>query len=371
MLRSLWLCLAIGCSFEHAAPVGNNTADGGSADGALPNDDSSMISADAGLCWSVAGVSLNVCLTEPLGGTINITNDTSIDTTTNGNSPLTCKPLMAGSSDVCVIAAQTITIDAETTLSATGTRPLVLLATTLTLTGAGVDVASHRGGQQGAASTMVGCDSGAPATAAGGGQGGSFGGKGGDGGNQDGQSNSRGRAGNVLAVTTLRGGCPGGAGGGGNPGAQGGGAVALVADTISAASARINASGAGAVGGDQGDEGGSGAGAGGMIVLAAGTISVNTSTEIFANGGHGGGGSSSGSAGEPGGDPTSPASGGGGGNGPDNAGNGGAGFPLTFRNGQSGTGSNDGGGGGGGGAGIIKVVSPSLLTGAQVSPPPS
>jgi hypothetical protein len=371
MLRSISLVLLTACGFEHGV------TSGGSGDGGMPADtpasqpDGEMVTADAQQCWSVPGVTLDVCLDAPMSGAITIGSNTTIATTTSGSTDLECKPLVTGSSDVCVIAAATIAIVSSATLSASGDRPLVLLANAIIVDGT-IDIASHHLGQVGPNADAAGCNNGSNASNAGGGQGGSFGGKGGDGGDQDGQNNSGGRAGNALTVTSLRGGGPGGRAGGGNSGGHGGGAVALVAASITfGATGKINASGAGVQGGDAGREGGSGAGSGGMIVLAAPTISVDPNTEIFANGGHGGGGSSDNNAGGTGTDPTTPMSGGGGGLGPDNAGDGGTGFPAMMRNGRNGTGSGDGGGGGGGGAGVIKVFSSSSLAGAKISPLPS
>jgi len=372
MLRWMWLCFAIGCGFEQGVAV---TGDAGTTTGdSLQSNDDAM-PPDAGdpqLCWSIGSLGLNVCFDEPPSGNVMVPSNTSIDTESRGTGPLQCKMLRAGSSDVCAIAASSITIDATRTLSAEGDRPLVLIAQSITVSGT-IDVASHRDGQQGPASDLAGCNAGTGANDSGGGQGGSFGGKGGDGGNQGGQNNSRGRAGNALTVTTLRGGCPGGAGGGdkAGDGGHGGGAVALLASSITlATTARINASGESGGGADAGREGGGGAGSGGMIVLSAPQILVGAGAQLFALGGGGGGASSNNTAGDDGGEPAGAATGGTGGNGGDAAGDGGAGYSAAMRDGKAGPGS-DGGGGGGGGAGVIRVFSSSPVAGAQVSPPPT
>jgi hypothetical protein len=367
MLRWMWLSLAIGCGFEHGVAPGGSTDGGAIGDGA--NGDSTVLPGDAGNCWSLAGLSTTVCLTAPPSGNINVNNDVSIDTTATGTGNLDCKALVAGSTNVCVVAAGTITIAQGATLSASGDRPLVLIATTITIDGV-IDVASHRGGQIGPGSDMPGCNAGTSPSNAGGGQGGSFGAIGGNGGDQASTNNSGGRAGAALSISMLRGGCRGMTGGdtGGTSG-RGGGAVALIGSITLAATARINASGAGAGGAGDGSRGGGGAGSGGMIVLS-GPITVASATQIFANGGHGGGGSDDEESGSSGTDPTV-TTGGSGGGAPDGAGDGGDGFPAATRTGQDGTSSGNGGGGGGGGAGVIKVLSSSSIGTAQVSPPPS
>lgn len=377
MLRWFWLPLVVGCGFEHGTLTGGGGGDGGGTPGG-DGSGSSMIdaavgTADAQQCWSIASVTVGVCLDAPLTGSITVSSNTSIDTGSSGTGPLQCKSLHVGSTDVCVIAASSITIDAMRTLSAHGPRPLVLVASSITINGT-IDVASHIGGQTGAGANMPGCDAGNNPTSSkgGGGQGGSFGGTGGNGGDQDGQSSSRGTAGATIAATTLRGGCPGADGGnGGGAGGDGGGAVLLVANAITLGmDGKINASGASGHGASQGHKGGGGAGSGGMIALDAMTITVGGNTQLWANGGHGGGGSSYPNAGQSGTDSTSPTSTGGGGAAMDSAGDGGRAYPSTSRDGLPGNGGGDAGGGAGGGAGVIHNDSASSL-GSQVSPPPS
>jgi hypothetical protein len=273
----------------------------------------------------------------------------------------------------CFLVGSTLVVAG---LRATGSRPLVLVATeSITITGL-VDVASYRFGLNagiGAGSPWSGCAA-FPAMpensmgGSGGGAGASFGGVGGAGG--AGGAGGGGMTMAAAAPTYLRAGCAGQHSGTGNnggaPGGPGGGAVYLAARssiTISGSGA-INASG---MGGDMttSRSGGGGGGSGGMIVLWAPTIAQGPGL-IIANGGGGSGGAEGGTGGY-GGDPspTSPfyaAGGPGTGNG-GNGGNGGAingvaapGTPTTFV---------AGGGGGGGSVGYIQANHP--LGG--VSPP--
>ncbi len=376
VVRCLWLCFAMGCAFEHGLPTGggNSTTDGGTTNGdsSMTTDDS-MPAMDASLCWSVAGVGVNVCLTAPLSGNLTFGSNTSIDTDSTGTGSAQCKMLEPGSSDVCVIAASQIAINGMRTVTASGDRPLVLLATSIKIDGT-LDVASHVNGSSGPGANMSGCASGNDPTddKGGGGQGGSFGTKGGDGGNEDGENSSRGTSGSTIASGTLRGGCPGADGGdGGGAAGDGGGAVLLLADSITfGPEGRINASGASGRGAPTGRKGGGGAGSGGMIVFSASTITVSPNTQIFANGGHGGGGSNNTMPGASGTDSISATSVGGGGNGAGMAGDGGNAYPAADPDARSATGGGDGGGGGGGGGGVILNYSTSSL-GANVSPPAS
>src|SRR5689334_17214487 len=127
MLRCLWLSLAIGCTFDHgfAGQSPNPETDGS----VQPmQDGSTVVTPDARQCFSVPEVSVNICLSAPLSGTLTISSNTTIDTDSTGSGATQCKALQVGSSDVCVIAALKITINGSRTLSAHGTRPLVLLA---------------------------------------------------------------------------------------------------------------------------------------------------------------------------------------------------------------------------------------------------
>jgi len=281
----------------------------------------------------------------------------------------------------CVIAATTLMINA--TLRATGTKPLVLLASDSIIVSQLIDVGSHRLPTEfiGAGADPVTCLAGAlPGTSAGG-AGGSFAGTGGGGG-AGGDGGSGGLPASATApITTFRGGCRGqdGNGPGKGVGGHGGGAVYLIAgNRISITGPGINAAGEGGTGGvvvGNAMSGGGGGGAGGMIGLDAPTI---TGTGlILANGGGGGQGSGTVVPGATGSDPTgiNAASGG-------TANSGGSGCGGDGGNGSSGIAGGSGtsggmfqcgapggggGGGGGGAAGIIKAPATANL-GTQLSP---
>jgi hypothetical protein len=123
-----------------------------------------------------------------------ITTASSIDT----DSAL-CTSTISGGEKYCVVAATNITITA--TLRATGTKPLVLIATDTILTTGLIDV---EGG--GAGSNPSVCTTGTPATGRGGRAGGSFIGLGGAGGfgSDGGAGGMPGAA--VTDVMELRGG---------------------------------------------------------------------------------------------------------------------------------------------------------------------
>jgi len=274
-----------------------------------------------------------------------------------------------GQPTVCVVRGTTITQSGTTTV--TGSRPLVLAATT-SISIATLDVSSRRGDSNlGPASPSASAQCSGflqvPGLGAGG-AGGSFMSIGGDGGIGNGGSFA-GRAANQLGTppTALRGGCHGQLGGNGDETGKGGGAVYLVTGGTLSISGGINASGSSATGGTT-RSGGSGAGSGGMIVLFAASISANTA-EVIANGGGGASGGDNNTNGNNGSDPTlaaptTPAAGGPSGGA---GGAGGAGFAGGIQaTAGAGTGNpNDGGGGGGGGGGYVK--SNLVLTGATVS----
>ncbi len=362
---------ASACKFEPGVVGdGNGMPDDASRDGPSDGDvGGEMATVDADSCWRVAALSTTVCLAAPLSGAIDVTSDATVDTEETGTGETECRALASGSSEVCVLAGDTFRIGPATTLGADGDLPLVIIANTIQIEGT-LDVASHRGGQDGPGATSTGCPGTTSASGVGGGFGGTFGGVGGGGGDEDGTNNG-GKPGTIPTVTTLRGGCSGGSGGNGPDGAEPGGAVLLIANSITLGTlGTINASGAGGRGGASGREGGAGGGSGGMIVFVTPTISLGTSAAIFANGGHGGGGSDNSTTALSGTDPSGPMSGGTSGIGTGGGGDGGPGFPATARDGGDGT-NNDGAGGGGGGAGIIRVYGGATLSGAQVSPQPT
>jgi hypothetical protein len=311
---------------------------------------------------------LRICLASAPTQSLTISSATTIDTT---DSPM-CAAVTSGG-DYCVLAGTTITIDGK--VRATGTRPLVLIASDSITTGTQIDVGSHRAvtPETGAGADPSSCAPGTAPTTGGGGAGGSFTGLGGTGGNGAGAASGGGVPGVVAAaITELRGGCPGQDGQSGTANdkgirGHGGGAVFLIAGNRIAVGGGINAAGEGGTAGAKNTSGGGGGGAGGMIGFDAPTITITSL--ILANGGGGGEGSGTGTnAGAPGTDPTAigPAAGGGGssatgGDGGDGSAGAAAGVGAA---GNSGTG---GGGGGGGGAGLVKAPTTATL-GTQVSP---
>ncbi len=286
----------------------------------------------------------------------------------------------AGQPDACFVTARTI--DVTTSVSVTGTLPLVLVATDSISIGARIDAASHRGGASGPNASPAVCPSYTTAPQpsnvagfAGGGAGGSFATAGGAGGAGNGTTTNRGLPTGAVSTrpATLRGGCRGQNGGNGlaagGQGGAGGGALYLVAGvsiTLSPAGV-VNVSGAGGTGGAK-YTGGGGGGAGGFVAIHAPSIVTAAGSSILANGGGGSSGVDGGDIPGAGGEDPAPATPfvaarggtiGGNGNGGDGYA---AALPATPGFGASGV----GGGGGGGGAGF--VVSSGSLGAAKVSP---
>ena len=349
---------------DRSGPLSNQCV-GGQSDGGVETI------GDGSLCY---GTGLVVaCFTAPPMGMQTLASNVSVNTESSPQ----CQTV-ANSTDWCVIAAQSITINAGVTVAATGARPLVLIATeTLTVNGS-IDVASHRNANVGPAADAPGCNAGGAPTGTSGGAGGSFGGVGGNGAGINGNA---GMAGAALTPTTLRGGCSGqvGANDGSAGGARGrgGGAVYLIANTSIFVGGLINASGSGGGGGGTGESaGGGGGGAGGFIGLDSPMIMV--SGVAVANGGGGGEASGTLSTGEAGDDPTNPtmpALGGAGMSGFGTDGGNGA-FTTTLNGANASTscgtcGAPSAGGGGGGGAGIIKRYRASSIGGTGVVSPPA
>jgi len=326
-------------------------------DASMTPDVPADVAIDASLCFGSFG-DAPYCL--DAAPTVPLTFGTA--TNINTQNSTSCSPLFANE---CVIPATLIEID--NTISVIGTRPLVLISTSvLHVAEAGtLDAASRRG----AASNPSICDNGNGPGAAGGGQGGSFGGVGGDGGKGE---SGGGNAGNAIVPLLLQGGCPGGNGGsGGGAQGNGGGAIYLIAVNQILVDGTIDASGsAGTAGSGMNIRGGGGGGSGGMIVLESPSITV--SGTVFANGGSGGGGASLSGNGTNGQDPTGvtsviggqggASSGGGGGSSGIAMPNGGGGFDAPGAG---------GGGGGGGGAGVIKAIGGTITNLLGVSPTPS
>jgi hypothetical protein len=325
---------------------------------------------DAQTCFGtgLVGTCLQTAPTAPL--TI------SISTMINTDSSSMCAPIVSGG-NYCVLAATTISVEAP--LRATGSRPLVLVASDSIAVSNTIDVGSHRGvtSETGAGADPATCAAGTLPGKGGGGAGGTFAGTGGTGGNAG--ANAGGTPALVTAVTELQGGCAGQDGQGAAAGVKGhgGGAVFLIAGNTIDVRGGINAAGEGGSGGANTDSGGGGGGAGGMIGLDAPMITG--SGLILANGGGGGGGSSSNNPGGAGSDPSSisaaPGGNGAVANGTPFGGDGGDGSAGLLA-GPGVNGANDaidttgGGGGGGGGAGLVKAPATANL-GTQVSPPAS
>ncbi len=353
-----------------------------------------MIGTTGDVCY---GTLVHVCF--PAAPTGTVTPASPLDTGTDAACTLIYA--QADGVEVCVVAADSILVTGE--LTATGPRPLVLVAATSILVGGTIDVSSTRmpsrrgAGSQGAACTSAGAgknDRGG----GGGGGGGTFTSRGGNGGTGDtnengppaGTATGGGSGPNQPIPSTLRGGCRGAVGGEGGdsdgvnpggPGGLGGGAIALVSGGTITVQGAVYASGAGggtmlgqfnscAPGNGGFEQGGGGGGAGGMVVLDGAALAVPG--KIAANGGGGGGGGAC-HGGSSGSDGTTnlwnvQASGGIG----DTANGGANGGAGSARGGAiSLDGGNDisGGGGGGGGLGYVWTKGP-LTNGAMISPAP-
>lgn len=320
---------------------------------------------DSTACYGAA--LLRICLAAPPMSPLTVATETVLDT----NTSFLCEP-RTSHNNLCVVAATTIAVNAP--LRATGSRPLVLIATETIFLDSLLDVGSHRGDQAeaGAGADPTVCfDAGAvPPGSGGGGAGGSFGSLGGAGG--DGQG-AGGQPGLLAGAAELRGGCPGqpgqGASGGGHEG-HGGGAVLLIAGTEISAGGGINAAGESGDGATTTMAGGGGGGAGGMIAFDAPRVDIGNL--VLATGGGGGEGSGESDMGNRGADPSSVVSAAGGSRGTPEGGDGGDGAAsLPARGGSPGVvlgAARAGGGGGGGGNGI--VIGPSNTEiGSDVAPP--
>lgn len=331
--------------------VGDGSIDASSRD-ARPDPD-----APAGVTCFGAGFG-KTCFANSNVPAVAVTISASIDTDTSS----LCATTVYGAPPWCVIAGTEVTT--TTPIAVTGSKPLVLLATT-TLTIDSIDIASHLApAQTGAGAVPTAdtalCDPGTPPGNSSGGAGGSFGSMGGTGGN------SGGTPGAGKIPNALRGGCAGQAGKSGTPGTRGlgGGALYLVAKTQIIVNGTVNASGAAGSGSASGRGGGGGGGSGGLIGLDSPLVTNHGM--LFANGGGGGEGSSMGTNGFDGKESTTTAAAGASGNN-SNGGDGGAGAAVTPA-GNGGNAGGDGGGGAGGGAGAIRLFQATTVTGNPVSP---
>ncbi len=381
-MRQLWIVVALtGTGCNQLLGIDELTrVDGGPAviDGATTIDGAQIDSPPGTLCAMLA--SPVVCVPRPNGtvtvGDIDTDNDAKCTT-------------MAGSG-ICAILGDSITIQPGTTSTITGSRPLMLIATTtIKVSGAldassastGASIGRHGGGSDPvptACATLA--TGGATSDGGGGGAGGTFGTKGGDGGRGGGSGGLGAVGATAQAPTIFRAGCRGGAGGnsGAGPGGFGGGALYLLAGVSIEIESRVDANGAGGTGASSGEAGGGGGGSGGMILLEAPSITmIGSEAQLTANGGGGGEGTVGTNAQE--GDESAqwnePAAGGTG-----LSQNGGAGGVGAIASGMGGTGvmgisggnNNDGGGGGGGGGGGVIWIKGPVPTGSeanQISPP--
>jgi len=346
--RAFLIALAAACHFQPATVA---TGDATRVDG----DGEDQVCFGRGL--------LSVCLSELPTTAVQIGTDTPVDTGMSS----TCAQLTgANAGTVCVVAGTSIAIASDKTLTGTGSKPLVLLATTGEIDVSGtVDVASHTGGTPGADADPPECSAPTAPDACTGGGGGGFGGPGGAGGGVVDANCNLDAGGNVgpaapATPTTVHGGCPGAPGGVNQSDAasgasgHGGGAVYLIAATSISVTGTIDASGQGGGGGTVDNGGGGGGGAGGMIGLDAPTITIQAAASVFANGGGGGEGARGDgvTAGHAGADPTDASTPAAGGTGTDYGGDGGAGAQGSTLDGTGGS-AEYSGGGGGGGAGVI------------------
>lgn len=382
--RSALLVLIAGCGFSAHASSNSGGDDTASIDAAVPGD-----TAVDGAPPCVPGF-LDLCQQAEPTTTLDITSAKLIDT---DRDPLCRRLGQSGGGEVCLIYATDVRITSTGSITAFGSRPLAIAASsTLTIDGA-IDVGSH-GILRGPAANVMGCSF---ATSpqndlggGGGGAGGSFTLPGGDGGTGDENNNggtngtaAAGTHGSTTAISVLRGGCAGQTGGDegvmnggrGGRGGDSGGALYLFARQRLAVASSVRATGEGGEGGG-GMSGGGGGGTGGLVMIESPSIAI--SGEISANGGGGGQGGGMDSMGKrvpglPGSDgalgTTAAAGGSGALNNAPGFGNGGAGGALTAA--TAGTGAGYGGGGGGGAAGIIKLLgAQQQLSGSTISPAP-
>ncbi len=328
-----------------------------------------------------------------------VTIDTTLVTLSSGAPPagVTLEQVAQdpGGSLLMVIRANTFTIQNGAQVRVIGTRPLVIVANTITIAGtldASADTKTPGAGGQ---ATNAGSGGGAVGTHAGvfhdsGGGGGGFAtvaAKGGAAGVSmtclGAQADGGGGGGiiDMSTITVLQGGGAGGGGSRGNcpvqsnaAGGAGGGAIQLSAIQLLDVSGTVHAGGGGGEGGvfcSTSDAGsGGGGGAGGAIYFDAPAISF-TGVLAANGGGGGGGGCGPGGSGSPGTDAnasTAVATGGNAGGGcGTRGGNGAANMAPPIAGVDQ---SCDGNGGGGGGA-VGRIVLRGAVTGGGVASPPA
>ncbi len=318
-----------------------------------------------------------------LGGTAslyapcNVTATTALNlasTTMTLDTGATCPMQVSYNGDpaLCVFAFTDITIDSSSQLFLVGSNPVVLISTGSIMIAGGVDASSYLASTNAGAGAGAGCaTAGGPGGAdnggAGGGAGGSFQGTGGPGG----PGAASGEAGTNSPgdqLMYIRGGCYGGKGGDAAPSGTGGfagkpgGAVYLIAANDITISGVILADGGGGQAASGSDAGGGGGGSGGLVGLAAKTITIVGGARLEALGA-GGGGGESGLGGSPpsaGRDGAVTGTGGAGGTGSPPGGAGGDGAQGLNLDGIGGAGQGvSGGGGGGGAAGYVFITAAS------------
>jgi hypothetical protein len=373
-MRWLGVLVLSACSFRMHA-VGNDTVVAGDAPRTIDGGPDAPL-VDAGPCFG--GGLATICLSALPTGNYDVLGMTSVST----DSDCTQVVSQPGGSELCVISG--IDIHINDALDATGSRPLVLVAThTLEVNGV-IDVSSYRvvnggsvtaehiGAGEAPSALCSGAGKGGDdgSAGAGGGAGGSFGGTGGMGATgRNGIGGGPGVPASAVIPSFVRGGCAGTAGGnnsgnGRGRGAHGGGAVYLIANVSITISGTVQAGGEGGFGGDVG-AGGGGGGAGGLIGFDAPAVTVTGI--VYANGGGGGEGGGANQAGFDGTSSVSATTAEPGGTGNTNGGDGGQGSVGMMHDGGTGQTNNNGGGAGGGGAGVI-FVHPDATLGGVVSP---
>ena len=289
-----------------------------------------------------------------------------------------------GGPGICVVRAKSIRIGG--TMSATGSRPLALIADRLLLIDGTLD-ASANGDQNGAGGGFLDSGGGTTSTSGGGGAGFATNGGAGGGAGGSGSGGAGGSAFSPLDMAVFQGGPnalqasfldPDGGGGGG-------GLLLIACRGSVTTTGTINAGGGGGEAafdtlfgaGVALSKSAGGGGAGGYVVIQGMTLDIGGG--LFANGGGGGGGNSvndsAGTAGSDGNPSTSPASGGPG-NG--NGGTGGSGGAKNVAPSNGGPGFTAGTGAGGGGSvgvlqlcapqGVNSVVQPDVVVSPGLSP---
>jgi len=331
----------------------------------------------------------------------------SYDTTTCPFAPFgaSVSLMQADGSDVCVVIVDDLTVEAGSTVTVRGDRPLIILADGSVVIDGNIDVSAEGdtpgpgGWAGGRAEGGFGGSGSGPFPGGTGGLSGEFGDGGGGGGGLCGSGGDGGRGGaapggggggndSATELVPLSGGSGGGGsargvGSTGTTGGAGGGAIQITAQgaiTVSGAIVAGGGGGQGAAGAGGTNSGaGAGAGSGGAILLEARSIVFVGTGALGASGGGGGGGA--GTDGEPG---ESGATGGandalGGMAGMGSDGDGGDGGGRDALDGDMGAddrsvapGSESNGGGGGGGAGciLLRTFDGALPAGAERSTPP-